>query len=356
MVRKDRKFATSGGTPVASSYGREDLPPELEVPPPGRFPFTRGIHRNMYRERLWTMRQFSGFSTPEETNSRYRYLLGQGQTGLSVAFDLPTLMGYDADHPVAEGEVGKCGAPVSSLEDMEGSVRWHSAERVSVSMTINWPGIVLYGRCIWSSPKSRAPACKTHAARCKMTFSRNTSRRRNGFCRRAPSLGWSMTSEFFTGVGATLSIRFRSADTISARPDRPRSRNWHSRFKTDRLRRSAIEAGLASTISRRGSAFFLMRTAIFSKRSRNIVPLVRSGHGRCAIAMGLRTARWSCVFTPRRPAARLPAAAVQQCGATAIEALAAVLGGAQSLHTNSLDETYALPLKKPPSSRCARNR
>src|SRR6202041_186253 len=86
---------------------------------PGQYPYTRGIHEQMYRSRLWTMRQFSGFSTPEETNARYRYLLEQGQTGLSVAFDLPTLMGYDSDHAMSEGEVGKCGAPVSSLADME---------------------------------------------------------------------------------------------------------------------------------------------------------------------------------------------------------------------------------------------
>ena len=129
MVRKDRKFATSGGTPVASSYGREDLPPESEVPPPGRFPFTRGIHRDMYRERLWTMRQFSGFATPEETNRRYRYLAGQGQTGLSVAFDLPTLMGYDADHPIARGRSGKVRRTGLLARRYGGSVRRHSAER-----------------------------------------------------------------------------------------------------------------------------------------------------------------------------------------------------------------------------------
>jgi methylmalonyl-CoA mutase N-terminal domain/subunit len=92
-------------------FGPEDLP-DFAIAPPGEFPYTRGIHETMYRGRLWTMRQFSGFSTPEETNLRYRYLLAQGQTGLSVAFDLPTLMGYDADQPQARGEVGRCGAPV----------------------------------------------------------------------------------------------------------------------------------------------------------------------------------------------------------------------------------------------------
>src|SRR5262245_31069701 len=109
---KDSKtsFHTLSGLPVEASYGS---------PSPGAFPYTRGIHREMYRAKLWTMRQFSGFSTPEETNRRYRYLLDQGQTGLSVAFDLPTLMGLDADHPNSAGEVGKCGVPVCSVEDME---------------------------------------------------------------------------------------------------------------------------------------------------------------------------------------------------------------------------------------------
>src|ERR1700683_5761088 len=112
----DRK--TLSGIPIEPVYGPEDIR-GLEPPAPGEFPYTRGIHRDMYRGKLWTMRQFSGFATPEETNSRYHYLLAQGQTGLSVAFDLPTLMGYDADQDMSEGEVGKCGVAISSLADME---------------------------------------------------------------------------------------------------------------------------------------------------------------------------------------------------------------------------------------------
>src|SRR6266700_6438762 len=110
----ERSFTTISGVEVDPFY---EAPPPGEIPPPGEFPYTRGIHKNMYRGRLWTMRQFSGFATPEETNRRYLYLLSQGQTGLSVAFDLPTLMGYDADHVNSEGEVGKCGVSISSLED-----------------------------------------------------------------------------------------------------------------------------------------------------------------------------------------------------------------------------------------------
>ena len=113
---------TLSGTPVERVYGPADVAdfdPAKDLAEPGEYPFTRGIHPDMYRSKLWTMRQFSGFATPRETNRRYRYLLEQGQTGLSVAFDLPTLMGYDADHPLSAGEVGKCGVAVSSLADME---------------------------------------------------------------------------------------------------------------------------------------------------------------------------------------------------------------------------------------------
>src|SRR5262245_60795159 len=110
----------------------------------------------MYRDRLWTMRQFSGFATPEETNQRYRYLLQQGQTGLSVAFDLPTLMGYDADHELAHGEVGKCGAPVSSLADMEILFDGIPLDQVSVSMTINSPAAVIWAMYLVVAQKQGA--------------------------------------------------------------------------------------------------------------------------------------------------------------------------------------------------------
>src|SRR5687767_3432335 len=107
-----REFRTLSGLPIQPAYGPAHA--AIAPAPPGEFPYTRGIHREMYRSRLWTMRQFSGYSTAEETNARYRYLLAQGQTGLSVAFDLPTLMGLDSDHPNADGEVGKCGVPICS--------------------------------------------------------------------------------------------------------------------------------------------------------------------------------------------------------------------------------------------------
>src|ERR1035437_3599083 len=147
MKTAERRFTTISGVPVEPLYGPEqlhDLDPVRDLGAPGEFPYTRGIHPGMYREKLWTMRQFSGFATPEETNRRYLYLLEQGQTGLSVAFDLPTLMGYDANHPMSAGEVGKCGASVGSLEDMEILFRGIPLGEVTVSMTINSPASVLW--------------------------------------------------------------------------------------------------------------------------------------------------------------------------------------------------------------------
>ncbi|MDP6570756.1 MAG: methylmalonyl-CoA mutase family protein, partial [Candidatus Marinimicrobia bacterium] len=111
---------------------------------PGQYPYTRGIHPNLYRGKLWTMRQFAGFGTPFETNQRFQYLLSQGQTGLSVAFDMPTLMGYDADHPLADGEVGVCGVAVSSLRDMEVLFNGIDLSKISVSMTINGPAVIIF--------------------------------------------------------------------------------------------------------------------------------------------------------------------------------------------------------------------
>src|SRR5882762_1943080 len=151
MKTVERQFTTISGVPIEPVYRPQDRGPEhrgaadqAPLPAAGAFPYTRGIHRDMYRGKLWTMRQFSGFATPEETNRRYHYLLKQGQTGLSVAFDLPTLMGYDADHPTSLGEVGKCGVAISSLEDMEILFRGIPLGDVTVSMTINSPASVVW--------------------------------------------------------------------------------------------------------------------------------------------------------------------------------------------------------------------
>src|SRR5579859_2778591 len=146
MKTAERQFTTISGVPIEPLYGPEDLRGidwQRDISVPGEFPYTRGIHRDMYRGRLWTMRQFSGFATAEETNRRFRYLLEQGQTGLSVAFDLPTQMGYDSDAPEAEGEVGRVGVPISSLADMETRLDGLPLGEVSTSMTINATAAIL---------------------------------------------------------------------------------------------------------------------------------------------------------------------------------------------------------------------
>src|SRR5580658_6535099 len=153
------EFTTVSSYPIRRLYTGADLPdwnPEKDLGYPGEPPYTRGIHSTMYRGRLWTMRQFAGFGTAQDTNARFRYLLGQGQTGLSVAFDLPTLMGYDADSPLAEGEVGKCGVAVSSLEDMEILFRDIPIKRITTSMAINSPAAVLWAMYLVVAEKQGA--------------------------------------------------------------------------------------------------------------------------------------------------------------------------------------------------------
>src|SRR3954466_15659495 len=146
LLEKPPSITTVSGVPVKAVYAKADLSSldlEGELSHPGQFPFTRGIHESMYRQRLWTMRQFAGFGRPADTNQRFRYLLDQGQTGLSTAFDLPTLMGLDSDNPRAAGEVGRLGVAVDTVDDLLALFDQIDLARVSVSMTINAPAIVV---------------------------------------------------------------------------------------------------------------------------------------------------------------------------------------------------------------------
>ena len=156
---RQAEFTTVSGHPIHRLYTPADVADvdfDREVGYPGEPPYTRGIHSTMYRGRLWTMRQFAGFGTPEDTNQRFRYLLEQGQTGLSVAFDLPTLMGYDSDHPLSEGEVGKCGVAISSLADMETLFDKIPLSDVTTSMTINSPAAVIWAMYLAVAEKQGA--------------------------------------------------------------------------------------------------------------------------------------------------------------------------------------------------------
>ena len=235
MKATERRFTTISGVPIEPVYGPEQLAaldPARDLGAPGEFPYTRGIHRDMYRGKLWTMRQFSGFATPEETNRRYHYLLAQGQTGLSVAFDLPTLMGYDADHALSEGEVGKCGASVSSLEDMEILFRGIPLGDVTVSMTINSPASVL-----WAMYLAVAEQQGVDWARAL----RHAAERHSQGVHRAE--GVHLPAAPFHAAGhryhrvrraphAALQSRFRSAAITFAKPGRPPCRSWPSRCAT----------------------------------------------------------------------------------------------------------------------------
>ncbi|HZI72631.1 MAG TPA: methylmalonyl-CoA mutase family protein [Gemmatimonadales bacterium] len=158
-VRADAAPISSSGRVVEPVYTALDLPSDIIAATglPGNFPYTRGIHPTMYRGRLWTMRQFAGFGTAEDTNARYKFLLERGQTGLSVAFDFPTLMGYDSDHPRSEGEVGKCGVAISSLADMETLFEGIPLDQVSTSMTINGPAAMLFCFYVAAAEKQGVP-------------------------------------------------------------------------------------------------------------------------------------------------------------------------------------------------------
>ena len=153
------KFTTVSSYPIRRLYtpaGLADRDEDRDLGMPGEPPYTRGIHATMYRGRLWTMREFAGFGTAADTNQRFRYLLAQGQTGLSVAFDLPTLMGYDSDHALSEGEVGKCGVAISSLADMEVLFDQIPIADVSTSMTINSPAAVIWAMYLAVAEKQGA--------------------------------------------------------------------------------------------------------------------------------------------------------------------------------------------------------
>src|SRR3984893_16374148 len=156
---RPQSFTTVSDHPIRQLYTTADLvnwEARRDLGQPGQPPYTRGIHPTMYRGRLWTMRQFAGFGTAEDTNARFRYLLAQGQTGLSVAFDLPTLMGYDSDHPLSRGEVGKCGVAISSLADMEALFDRIPLADVTTSMTINSPAAIIWAMYLAVAEKQGA--------------------------------------------------------------------------------------------------------------------------------------------------------------------------------------------------------
>ncbi|HWQ14985.1 MAG TPA: methylmalonyl-CoA mutase family protein [Roseiflexaceae bacterium] len=337
------EIQTDSGLPVKAVYRAEDAGPPQ--PDPGQYPYTRGPYPTMYRGRLWTMRQYAGFSSARESNRRYRYLLEQGQTGLSVAFDLPTQLGLDSDDPRAEGEVGKVGVAIDSLEDMAALFDGIPLDRVTTSMTINAPAAVLLLLYELVAERQGVPPeklggtiqndiLKEYAARGTYIFPPRPSMRlvtdTFAYCQqRIPKWNTISISGYHireAGATAQQEIAFTLADGIA-------------------YVEAAISAGLAvDEFAPRLSFFFvanpnfLEEVAKFRAARRMWARIMKERFGaRKEQSMMLRfhTQTSGASLTAQQP--------LNNIIRTTIEALAAVLGGTQSLHTNSYDEALGLP-------------
>jgi methylmalonyl-CoA mutase N-terminal domain/subunit len=341
MKTAEPEFTTISGVPLQPVYG----PFDFANPAPGEFPYTRGIHRDMYRGKLWTMRQFSGFATPEETNQRYHYLLAQGQTGLSVAFDLPTLMGYDADHALSEGEVGKCGAPISSLEDMELLFRGIPLGDVSVSMTINSPASVVWAMYLAVAQQQGVPWERLSGTLQNDILKEYIAQKEYIYPPRASMRLVTDTIQF----GALHTPRFNPVSVSGYHIREAGSTAVQELAFT--LRDGieyvdwALERGLQiDDFAPRLSFFFNAHSDFFEeiakyRAARKIwAHVCRDRYGaksERSLKLRFHAQTAGCSLTWQQP--------YNNVVRTALQAMAAVLGGAQSLHTNSLDEAYALP-------------
>jgi methylmalonyl-CoA mutase N-terminal domain/subunit len=346
--QRDALFTSVSGEEVDLLYTPEDIADldyERDLGFPGEFPYTRGVRSNMYRGRLWTMRQFSGFGTPEDSNRRNKFLLSHGQTGLSVAFDLPTIMGYDSDHERAEGEVGVCGVAIDSLRDMETLFDGIPLDKVSTSMTINAPAAVLLAMYICVGEKQGVPSealrgtlqndlLKEYIAQKTWIFPPKPSMRIitdiMAYCaEHVPQWNTISISGYHireAGSTALQELAFTLADGFAY-----------------------VEAGIAAgmdvdTFAPRLSHFFnshldfFEEVAKFRAARRIWATDMREKYGAKnpkSWLMRFHTQTAGCSLTAQQP--------FNNVVRTALEGLAAVMGGTQSLHTNSMDETLALP-------------
>ena len=344
-----RRFTTLSGVPVEGLYTAASLPPDFDfdrdVGRPGEPPYVRGIHPTMYRERLWTMRQFSGFASPEQTNERYRYLLSQGQTGLSVAFDLPTLMGYDSDHAMSEGEVGKCGVAIDSLEDMETLFRGIPLAEITTSMTINSPAAAIWAMFLVAAEKQGADWARLSGTLQNDILKEYIAQKEFLFPP-APSMRLVVdTIEF----GAQQAPRFNPVSISGYHIREAGSTALQELAFTLRDGMEYVEWSL-----RRGLAVddFAPRLSFFFNAHSDFFEEIAKYRAARKLWREVMTARYGAK-NPRSTALRFH---TQTAGVSltaqqpyinvarvALQALAAVLGGTQSLHTNSLDEALALP-------------
>jgi methylmalonyl-CoA mutase N-terminal domain/subunit len=347
---RDVSFKTLGGIPVKPLYTHEDLPddPEAAIGLPGEYPFTRGVYPSMYRGRLWTMRQFAGFGTAEETNERFRYLLDHGQTGLSTAFDMPSLMGYDSDHPRSEGEVGREGVAVDTVDDMETLFAGIDLGEVTVSMTINAPAAIMLAYYVVAAERQGVPPeklggtiqadiLKEYIAQKEWCFPIDPAMRLLGdmieWCSKHMPR-WhpvSISGYHIREAGATAvqELAFTLKDGFT-------------------YVEQAIERGLdVDDFAPRLSFFFNAQIDFFEeiakyRAARRIwARELRDTYGAKnprSMLMRFHTQTAGVSLTAQQP--------LNNIVRTAIEALAGVLGGTQSLHTNSFDEALALPTEE----------
>ena len=346
-----KRFVSGGGLPVNRLYTPmdvKDLEYVRDLGYPGQYPFTRGVQPTMFRGRFWTMRMYAGFSTAEESNKRYRYLLEQGGSGLSVAFDLPTQIGYDSDHPMAQGEVGKVGVAIDSLADMETLFGGIPLDKVSTSMTINAPAAVLLAMYIAVAEKQGTPAAKIsgtiqndilkeYIARGTYIFPPKPSLRLItdifDYCaKNVPNWNTISISGYHireAGSTAAQEVAFTLADGIAY---------------VD----AAIKVGLDPNVFGQRLSFFFNahndfaeEVAKFRAARRLWAKLMKERFGvtdKKAQMLRFHTQTAGSTLTAQQPENNIVRVAVQ--------ALAAVMGGTHSLHTNSMDEALALPTEK----------
>jgi len=339
---------TVSGKPIKELYTPldiEDFDYERELGFPSQYPFTRGVHPTMYHGRLWTMRQFSGFGTAEDTNQRYKYLLSQGQTGLSVAFHLPTIMGIDSDHILAEGEIGKCGVAIDSLADMEVLFKGIPLEKITTSMTINGPAAVLWAMYIAVAEKQgvspkvisgtiQNDILKEYIAQKTFIFPPEPSMKLivDTFeygSKEVPKWNTISISGYHireAGSTAVQELAFTLRDGIEYV-------EW------------ALERGLdVDQFAPRLSYFFNAHNDFFEeiakyRAARKIWAEVMRERFKAKNPRSL----WLRFHTQTSGVSLMAQQPYNNVVRVAVQAMAAVLGGTQSLHTNSLDETYALP-------------
>jgi methylmalonyl-CoA mutase N-terminal domain/subunit len=345
---RQAEFTTISGYPIRRLYTPADLPdwsPERDLGYPGQPPYTRGIHATMYRGRPWTMRQFAGFGTAEDTNQRFKYLLAQGQTGLSVAFDLPTLMGYDSNHPLSEGEVGKCGVAISSLADMEVLFDQIPIGGVTTSMTINSPAAVIWAMYLAVAEKQGAD-WKKISGTLQNDILKEYIAQKEYIYPPAPSMrlvidtfefGMKHTPKFNTISISGYHIREAGSTAIQELAFTLRDGieyvDWGIRRGMDV---DAFVPQLSFFFNAHNDFFEEIAKYRAARRIWYKAMKERFGaNNPRSWALRFHTQTAGCSLTAQQP--------YNNVVRTAIQALAAVLGGTQSLHTNSLDEAWALP-------------